>query len=637
MVTINIVRRSKYFRKLGIWPWLAINISLGFLIFFATFLSISFRAMDDSSKRLLDQQLVITQMASNQVDNYMTHAFRDLGKMATYVQVDPQAKDSNEKYNLLAPKIGIPSTFSLGVYLYDAKGNLVMTEPYDASIIGADYSAKSYILSVMETGQRSVSPPFVEPDTGIRVIAMTIPIKNEMGEVIYMLSGLVDISDPAFVSPIEEALNLGRTGHGELFDSQGTVLVSTIAGAFSKPGEHIEFYRRMLAEGLKKVEIVPDDDNGEKGDHVMAFVPLSTVNWGVALGGDATETFAPITILRNSLFISGGVMLVVILMATLIGTRYLLRPIKTLTLNASEIAHGNMSASVEVEGLGEIGVLGKSLDAMRLKLKDSFEEIKGWNLELEERVRKRTEELKQTLEEINELKNMRELDRIRAEFVSSVSHELRTPLGLITGYATTLLRPDVAHSEETRKEFLQIIREEGEKLAELVDNILDNSRIQAGKFDMDKTPTNVTELVQRTVAKVRSVTKGHSFLTHLKPSPSISADSRRLEQVMFNLLDNAVKYTPQGGEITVSVEVEAGHIKISVADRGPGIPRAELTKIFDPFYRVAAGDSRKAPGVGLGLGICRAIVEAHGGIIWAESNPGQGSIFSFILPLQEEI
>ncbi len=331
-------------------------------------------------------------------------------------------------------------------------------------------------------------------------------------------------------------------------------------------------------------------------------------------------------------------MLAAILAATLIGARHLVHPIKTLTRNAQEIAGGNMTAPIKVSGGGEIGVLGRSLEEMRLRLKKSFDEIQGWNVELEERVKERTKELEQLMEEVSRLHAIRELDRLKSEFISSISHELRTPLGFITGYVTTLLRADVPHSEETRQEFLQIIREESEKLQELVENLLDTSRIQAGSFAVEKKPTDIGELTQKVVEKVQSITDQHSFQLRFEPSlPSVPGDSRRLEQVLHNLLDNAIKYSSQDSQVTISGKIKNNHIQVSVADEGQGIPQTELSKIFNAFYRIPGTDAQKVKGVGLGLTICRAIVEAHGGSIWAESTSGKGSTFYFTLPLQGSV
>ena len=453
-----------------------------------------------------------------------------------------------------------------------------------------------------------------------------------------MLSGLIDLSSSNIRRPIEQALNLGHTGHAELIDSQGIVIVSTYPGVFLEPGEHSIFYRKMMAQRMTGVETVPYEHGEEESGimHVMAFAPLSIADWGVLMGGDATEAFAPVTTLRNSIFLLSGLMLVAIMAVTLIGARRLVRPIKVLTKSAQEIAEGDLTSSIRLSEGGEIGILGKSLEQMRLKIKESIDEIQRWNVELEKRVKERTGELEQLMEEVSQLHAMRELDRLKSEFISSISHELRTPLGFITGYITTLLRSDVPHSEETRQEFLHIIKEESEKLQELVENLLDTSRIQAGSFTVEKKPVDLGELTQKVVERVKSIADSHSFRLRFESSlPSVLGDNRRLEQVLHNLLDNALKYSPQGSQITISSKVKNDHIQVSFADEGQGIPQAELTRIFDAFYRASRLDVQKVRGAGLGLTICRAIVEAHGGSIWAESVPDKGSTFYFTLPLQE--
>jgi len=226
------------------------------------------------------------------------------------------------------------------------------------------------------------------------------------------------------------------------------------------------------------------------------------------------------------------------------------------------------------------------------------------------------------------------MERLRSEFVSSVSHELKTPLGFIKGYVTTLLRTDVLPSEATRREFLEVIRDEAGKLQELVDNLLDTARLQAGGLMVDKKPVDLGALARSVVEKARETSPMHRFALEFPDVfPLVLGDERRLEQVLNNLIDNAVKYMPDGGTIRVRGEVQDHRIAVGVQDGGEGIPEEYLGKVFEPFFRVDAPLTRQVRGTGLGLAICRGIVEAHGGTIWAESRPGRGSTFTFTLPL----
>jgi signal transduction histidine kinase len=217
--------------------------------------------------------------------------------------------------------------------------------------------------------------------------------------------------------------------------------------------------------------------------------------------------------------------------------------------------------------------------------------------------------------------------------LSIVSHELRTPLASIKGFATTLLRDDVDWDDQSRREFLSIIDEESDRLTELIGNLLDMSRIEAGALRVEIEPIRLHPIIEETASEFQMMTHSSQFLVELPPVlPAVMADPRRIRQVLRNLVENAVKYTPGGGPIITSAQVLPNCVQISVADQGIGIEAEQLDSIFDRFYQVDSASTRKVGGSGLGLSICKAIVEAHGGRIWAESQPGIGSTFHFTLP-----
>jgi len=239
------------------------------------------------------------------------------------------------------------------------------------------------------------------------------------------------------------------------------------------------------------------------------------------------------------------------------------------------------------------------------------------------------------LDETRKVAALRELDRMKTELLGTVSHELRTPLGSIKGYATTLLTHGSKLRKDEQREFLEIIDSEADRLRELIENLLDLSRLEAGVLRIDRQPTRLGSSVREVVRKVQLASPSHEFvLDWPTDDPMVNADQKRIYQVIQNLITNAVKYSPDGGCITVSARVERRELIISVADQGLGIPEAELDKIFDRFHRVQTGVSRGIGGTGLGLAICKGLVEAHGGHISAESaGEAQGSTFCFTLPL----
>ena len=229
---------------------------------------------------------------------------------------------------------------------------------------------------------------------------------------------------------------------------------------------------------------------------------------------------------------------------------------------------------------------------------------------------------------------LRELDRLKTELLSTVSHELRTPLASIKGYSTTLLRSDVEWDQEEQTEFLGMIDEEADRLSSLINDLLEMSAIEAGVFQIRRRMTNVGKLAQKLVKRTRAHTQMHKLSCHVKPGVSETAiDVRRIEQVVSNLLENAIKYSQDGGRISVVVEDSGSTVLVSVADQGIGIPREEIGLIFDRFYRVQDSRSYETGGSGLGLAICRGIVEAHGGQIWVDSEAGKGSVFTFSIPI----
>lgn len=224
----------------------------------------------------------------------------------------------------------------------------------------------------------------------------------------------------------------------------------------------------------------------------------------------------------------------------------------------------------------------------------------------------------------------KELDRIRSALVATVSHELRTPLAAIKGNLSSLLADDVTWDAETEREFLQVALAETDRLSTLVTDLLDLSRIEAGTLVVRREPCTLRELVSRAAARARP---GDRLHLDLPPTlPLLHIDVPRIEAVLRNLIENAVKYSPPDSPIRLSAEQVDGHVLIRVVDSGPGIPPEHRQKIFDRFYRINSGLARPTGGAGLGLAICKGFVEAHGGKIWVEPRE-DGAEFALTLPL----
>jgi PAS domain S-box-containing protein len=227
----------------------------------------------------------------------------------------------------------------------------------------------------------------------------------------------------------------------------------------------------------------------------------------------------------------------------------------------------------------------------------------------------------------------RAVDQMKSEFVSAVSHELRTPLTSIYGFAETLMRKDVDFSEPERQTFLRYIGTESERLIRIVDDLLNIARLEAGTLDVSLRPTGVEAVAREAITAVRELDGNlHRFVLEIEPTGlAVRADREKLVQVLTNLLDNAARYSPEGGAITIAARGRSDAAEITVADEGIGIPAADQQRIFSKFFR---GDGAPAGhGTGVGLFLVRGLVTAMGGRIWVDSEEGQGSRFTFELPL----
>jgi PAS domain S-box-containing protein len=238
---------------------------------------------------------------------------------------------------------------------------------------------------------------------------------------------------------------------------------------------------------------------------------------------------------------------------------------------------------------------------------------------------------------VRDIKRLREVENLRSAFLSMLGHELQTPLSIIKGYTSTLARSDAKWNKKTLREGLQVIEEECDRLSKLVNRLLLASRIESRTVTLKKEPIQLSAMANKVVRRLESVTSIHRFQVDFADDfPEVYADPDRMEEVLTNLVDNAIKYSPKGGRIAVTGRAKGDSVEVTVADEGIGIPQRELGRVFERFRRGENSQVQKVRGMGLGLYICRSIVEAHGGKIEVSSEAGKGSKFTFTLPLNRE-
>lgn len=237
---------------------------------------------------------------------------------------------------------------------------------------------------------------------------------------------------------------------------------------------------------------------------------------------------------------------------------------------------------------------------------------------------------------VRDITRFRQAEELKSTFVSIISHELKTPVALIKGYVSTLRREDARWDRKIIDDSLEVIEEEADRLTLLIENLLDASRLAAGGLNLKRSDVSLPDLARRVAERMQTQTTRHKIRTDFPPQfPVVLADETRLEQLLSNLVGNAIKYAP-GGEIRISGQIRPEQIIVCVSDEGPGIAAEDIPHVFDRFYR-APDLARQTKGAGLGLYLAKSIVEAHNGRIWVDAGDGKGAHFYFSLPRNLEV
>jgi two-component system phosphate regulon sensor histidine kinase PhoR len=306
--------------------------------------------------------------------------------------------------------------------------------------------------------------------------------------------------------------------------------------------------------------------------------------------------------------------LLALLMAALVA-HTISRRFRAVLDHAGELARGNFRARLPETGGREFGQLAQTLNRTAGELQKTVEQLQREHTEIER------------------------VERVRKDFVINVSHELRTPLASIQGYAETLM-DGALDDPQYNLRFLGIIRHNAERLARITQDLLTLSRVEQKRQKFDFEPFSANGLLKQAIELMRPMAEKGEIRLELEPGPAdgcVWCDCEAVSQILSNLLDNAIKYTPAGGCITVGAAARGRFAELYVRDTGIGIPAEELPRLFERFYRVDKARSRELGGTGLGLSIVKHLVAAHNGTTRVESRPGQGSTFFFTLPVDESI
>jgi signal transduction histidine kinase len=421
-----------------------------------------------------------------------------------------------------------------------------------------------------------------------------------------VLAASVDASDSLFTVLMSAVGELGTGGHAELVDQNLRVVASSGRGQALGPAEHQSFFRPLLEKheaGVGLTDPAGDEDPRDRGQrHLMAFVPLRHVPWGLGVGGPESA-FTALSARWRAFTLPLGVLAFVIASSLVwITRRSVVAPLKTLTRISQRIAAGDLSTPVPAYGDGEVRLLAKAFDDMRGRLHQAQA-------------------------------GQAELSRQKDEFLAIATHELRTPVAALTAL-TQLQRSRLARGQEiSDHQALGQIHEQLERLARLVAQLLDSSRIETGKLSLDRQPSDLRRIVEEAAQAVQAAdSSGHAVELSAPPSMTALVDPLRIGQVVTNLLENAVKHSPPGKPVRVDLsQPEPGKVRLTVRDHGEGIPPAQRAHVFERYFQ-EPGSQGTASGLGLGLYVSREIVKLHSGEISVESPPDGGTSFVVTLP-----
>jgi len=422
-----------------------------------------------------------------------------------------------------------------------------------------------------------------------------------------------------FVWDVVSRIRVGATGNAYVVDDRGQLV--------SHPDISLVLQKTDLS-ALPQVRAALAAQNALPGDNtdlieaqdaggramLAAYATIAPIGWTVLVEQPQSEAYAPLysSLVRTGLLLLLG--LVVSVFASMLLARRMVDPIRALQSSAARLGSGALDSRITVKTNDELEALGEEFNRMAAQLQESY-------AGLERKVEERTQELAVA-------------NRHKSEFLANMSHELRTPLNAIIGFSQVLKEKMFGDLNPKQAEYVSDIHDSGKHLLSLINDILDLSKIEAGRMELEVAQFNFPEAMRNAVTLVKERAARHGIALTLELDPrldSFTGDERKLKQIMLNLLSNAVKFTPDGGEIEVRAVPLDGVVQVSVHDSGIGIKPEDQETIFEEFRQVGRHDGRAREGTGLGLPLTRRFVELHGGTLTVESEAGKGSVFTFTL------
>ena len=486
---------------------------------------------------------------------------------------------------------------------------------------GADYSNDPRFLET-KAGKTYFSPVYFR---GGSEPYITIAVGSSGGAVTLAEVNL------KFIWDVVSRISIGKEGLAYVVDSRGQLIAHPDISYVLQQQDLSKLPQVRAARGIDENggDLVSIARSSQGKEVLTSYVRIAPLGWTVLVEQPLVEAFAPLyaSLQRTGLLLVAGLALAVA--ASLYVARRMVHPIQAIQRGAEQLAAGKLDEPIIVRTGDELQALAGQFNDMASQLKQSY-------AGLERKVEERTLELSASLEQQTAIMVQLEVaNQHKSEFLANMSHELRTPLNAIIGFSEVLGEEMFGDVNPKQAEYLDDINSSGKHLLALINDILDLSKIEAGKMDLELSPLDMETALGDAMTLLRDRATRSSVVLELQcPEPigTWIADVRKFKQIMVNLLSNAVKFTPSGGRVTVRAERLAGEVRIAVSDTGIGIRPEDQVLVFEAFRQATGDHLQKSEGTGLGLALTRRFVELHGGRLSLQSEPGHGSTFTFNLP-----
>ncbi len=580
----------------------------------------------ENESALLTLQQTKAAAAAYRIDDYVRGIEQQLGWMRL-PQADPMNVEQRRIDYLKLLRL-VPAITTLSLVDGDGREKLrVSRVTMDETGSNADFSKE---------------PKFTEPRAGRTYFGPVYFLKDTEPYMVVSVPGFnarsgVTIAEVnlKFIWDVVNSIKIGEHGAAYVVDNAGQLIAHP---------DISYVLRKSDLSGLPQVKAAMDAGDrpsvttariarNQQGTQVFtAWASIPALGWHVFVEQPLSDAYAPLyaSLRRTGLLLLGGVLLAVV--GSMFFARRMVQPIAALQRGAAELSQGRLEQRISIDRHDEVGQLARQFNEMAERLRESY-------TGLERKVEERTRQLREAMNEIEEKGRQLEVaNQHKSEFLASMSHELRTPLNAILGFSEVLQERLFGDLNDKQAEYVTDIHSSGQHLLALINEVLDLSKIEAGRMELDRTTFDIAAALQGALSLVKERAGKHGLALELQCEPeigSIHADERKFKQIMLNLLSNAVKFTPAGGRVTVRAERFADRVDIAVSDTGIGIRPEDHAAVFEQFRQVGTDHLKKAEGTGLGLALTKSLVELHGGTIRLDSEVGKGSTFTISLPLVE--